>query len=354
MRACAPSCRLRSSRRRSVSPALTMRARDARSSSIRARSSAASRAFSSASAAAAPPRATSCGSSASERSWRIAAIRSPCSSTGVHSPVGQLHRPAVGVDEARRLREPVRERHRRVAERVGERRADRVRPRRLPDLRHQRREPVALREPAAQQPGEEAERDGRERAGSPARSSHVRARARRPRRRTAATAIEHERRPPVHKTGAMTRRCGPVAPRQRRTSSTVLVAMIGNTTDELQRRRAGPTASWSSTDDEQVARRPGDCSSNSSDGIWSTVAQTYPAPISSRSVRVCEAAGREREHEVPGDHREQRVERDADREQDVVVGGAEPDREPGEAGRGHQRARCGCRAAATTRTGRCR
>ena len=43
-RACAPSCRLRSRRRRSVSPASTSRARDARSSTTLARSSASRRA----------------------------------------------------------------------------------------------------------------------------------------------------------------------------------------------------------------------------------------------------------------------------------------------------------------------
>ena len=67
-RCCAPSWRSRPSRRRSASPASTIRARDARSASSRARSSTSSRAFSIASAAAAAASRSSSGDSHSAAS----------------------------------------------------------------------------------------------------------------------------------------------------------------------------------------------------------------------------------------------------------------------------------------------
>ena len=75
-RCCAPSCRLRSSRRRSVSPAATSRSRDARSSaSARARlASAATRSRARSPPPRRPPRPAS-GSSSSELSYTSTAIR---------------------------------------------------------------------------------------------------------------------------------------------------------------------------------------------------------------------------------------------------------------------------------------
>jgi hypothetical protein len=64
----APSCRLRSMRRRSASAAVTMRSREACSSASRAVTSACSCRFSSATPAATPIASTSSGSSSSDRS----------------------------------------------------------------------------------------------------------------------------------------------------------------------------------------------------------------------------------------------------------------------------------------------
>src|SRR5215207_959344 len=78
----APSWRLRSSRRRSASPAATMRSREARSSASRPSDSACSRASSRAIAAAAATAPTSSGSSSSDASWISIASSWPSRSTG--------------------------------------------------------------------------------------------------------------------------------------------------------------------------------------------------------------------------------------------------------------------------------
>ena len=117
----APSCRLRSSRCRSLCPAAMTRARDPRSSSSRALSSACNRAFSSAIPAAAVTEARSSGSSVSAGSCTSAATRSPSRSISVvarPAPVRQVHAPTVEVGVAPEVGEPVRERQRRVAERT--------------------------------------------------------------------------------------------------------------------------------------------------------------------------------------------------------------------------------------------
>ena len=118
-RCCAPSCRSRPSRRRSASPASTIRARDARSASSRARSSTSSRSFSSASAAA--PAASRSSSGFSSSSARGRARRR----AGLVVDLGQLAPPASG-DAPRRgrrsaRRQPVQDRERGVAERGGQR-----------------------------------------------------------------------------------------------------------------------------------------------------------------------------------------------------------------------------------------
>ena len=86
-RCCTPSCRSRSKRRRAVSSAATMRARDARTSCSWARSSACSRAFSSDSRAALDTASISFGSSCSDGSYESAASGAPsCRSTVVARP----------------------------------------------------------------------------------------------------------------------------------------------------------------------------------------------------------------------------------------------------------------------------
>ena len=79
----APSCRLRSRRRRSTSPAVTSRSRDSLSSLRRCSASVRSCRFSSATAVAAAAASSNSGSSSSAMSWTIAATGRPLSSTGV-------------------------------------------------------------------------------------------------------------------------------------------------------------------------------------------------------------------------------------------------------------------------------
>ena len=121
-RCCAPSCRFRSRRRRSSSAASTIRARDARSSSTVARSSAWSRSFSSAIPAAAP---AACTSSRLVVERRVVDDRRNPPTAAIdprdRAPrivVRQLDRPTVDVDVARRLRQPVGDLERVVAERT--------------------------------------------------------------------------------------------------------------------------------------------------------------------------------------------------------------------------------------------
>ena len=113
----APSCRSRSRRWRSGSPASTIRAREARSSSSRARTSACRRSFSSASRAAAVTSSTSCSSSSTPRlvgddgDRRPSRIRLVFAAAAGSSTV----RPC-GVDEPARVPERVREDELRIAD----------------------------------------------------------------------------------------------------------------------------------------------------------------------------------------------------------------------------------------------
>ena len=121
----APSCRLRSSRRRSAVPASTIRARDDRSSSTRARSCASRRSFSIARPAAVATLATSSGSSQRTRSWTIAPTRLPSWSTEVQERAGSAGSGRRGgaaerVDPGLLVVEPVEDPQRAVAERARE------------------------------------------------------------------------------------------------------------------------------------------------------------------------------------------------------------------------------------------
>ena len=142
----APSCRSRSSRRRSSSPARTMRARESRSSSSCARSSACSRSFSSASRAAEPAASSSAGWSSSTGSWMIAASSSPTSVTARSRRVEAGSSSTLLVRPDAALRQPERELERRVADRPRERVADAARTDAL-ELRRRGRRPS--RAPAA-------------------------------------------------------------------------------------------------------------------------------------------------------------------------------------------------------------
>ena len=166
-RCCAPSCRSRSIRLPAASALSTIRAREARSSLTLACSSAARRSFSSASAAAPTTACTSSRSSVTEGSWSSIATGSPPRCTGVQERAApgsrQRHGPAGRVDPRRAFRQPIGERQRRVAERARERVAQRAVAAPVAEPRHQVADRRRSRHPAAQQPGEEGERDRRER-----------------------------------------------------------------------------------------------------------------------------------------------------------------------------------------------
>ena len=164
----APSWRLRSSRRRSASPAATIRSRDACSSASRAcalglqvlvlerdRGRRGHRLD------AAPGRRRATRRRRARRRGR------PSRSTGAtaRSPPGrgQLDPLAGGVGVGLVLGQPVRDHEAGVAERARERRLE-VAAAHRPEPEEQLRQPAA-REPRAQQPGEERERHGDERAG---------------------------------------------------------------------------------------------------------------------------------------------------------------------------------------------
>ena len=158
-RCCAPSCRLRSMRRRSASAASTMRVRDAASSSRRARSSASSRSLV---APGPPPR-----DGLHQR--RVAPDRRVVHQHGdllalvrdrrhrALGAVGQLDGVAPAVDVPA-VRQRVRHLQRGVAEGPGQRVAQLARRRRRPELDHQRGD-VAAREPLPQQAHGERHRD---------------------------------------------------------------------------------------------------------------------------------------------------------------------------------------------------
>ena len=121
----APSCRLRSSRRRSCVPASTIRAREVRSSSTRARSWACRRSFSIARPAAAATEPSRSGLLLQRRvvhdradAAALELDRRPRASGVVVAR--QLDRVALGVDPAALVLEPEHELERAVAERVGQ------------------------------------------------------------------------------------------------------------------------------------------------------------------------------------------------------------------------------------------
>ena len=152
-RCCAPSCRSRSSRRRSSSPIRSMRSRERRSSSIFARSSASSRSLSSASAAAAP---TASDVPAHLRERRV--VHDRRHALALSLDLGDRARGVAGrqlvvapasVDVAPPLREPEDELQRRVLERLGERVAHLAGARRRAQPRHQLAHRAALRHPGA-------------------------------------------------------------------------------------------------------------------------------------------------------------------------------------------------------------
>ena len=121
----APSCRLRSSRRRSAVPASTIRARDARSSSTRARSCACSRSFSIDEPGGRGDRADQLRVVAQRA---VVHDRADGAALALHAGEraggivlgGQRRRAAVRVDPAALVLQPVDDLQRAVAERVGE------------------------------------------------------------------------------------------------------------------------------------------------------------------------------------------------------------------------------------------
>ena len=109
-RCCAPSCRLRSSPRRSAMPTSISRMREARSSSTRARSSASRRSFSSASAVALPTASTSSGSSSAsdgvvdDRGHAVARRAPRATARGRGPAPGSSHRMPARVHVGRGVR----------------------------------------------------------------------------------------------------------------------------------------------------------------------------------------------------------------------------------------------------------
>ena len=157
----APSCRSRPSRRRSASPASTIRARDARSASSRARSSTSRRPFSIASAAAAVASLSSSGASHTAASWTSAPTRRP------RWLISVVTRPSGSSGAARprrrrsARREPVGDGQRRVVERDPQRVAQRAGIARKP--LDQAPERGGAEEARAHETGEERDREQRER-----------------------------------------------------------------------------------------------------------------------------------------------------------------------------------------------
>ena len=167
-RCCAPSCRSRSRRRRCVRPTSTMRLREVRSSSTFARSSASRCAFfegqrGSRTGRMDELRIVEQGRVVHDRRNALLVVEH-LRHAAVASMVERLvdHAP-VRVDVLRRTRQPVGELHRRVAERVGKRRAQLPLPHPGPDLVHQVAESGAADHAALQQAEQEQERHEPER-----------------------------------------------------------------------------------------------------------------------------------------------------------------------------------------------
>ena len=123
---------------------------------------------------------------------------------------------AVGVDVAAGSRQPVGERERRVAQRLGQR----VAHAHAAEPLEQRAHGARAREARAHQPDQERERQRGDQRRSARRRAGLEPR-RRPRRAGISWPRRRRRRPrPVHSTGASARRCTGPKPRQRRTSTT--------------------------------------------------------------------------------------------------------------------------------------
>ena len=151
-RCCAPSCRLRSSRRRSASPAATIRSRDALSSASRVVGFGQQALVLERDGRRVQAASSSSGSSSSEASCTSAATRRPLRSIGATVRPGPAARGPVECQlEAR------------IAERAPERRLQ-VCGARRPEPTEEVGE-AAARQPRAQQPGQEGQRHRHERAG---------------------------------------------------------------------------------------------------------------------------------------------------------------------------------------------
>ena len=116
----------------------------------------------------------------------------------------------------------------------------------------------------------------------------------------------------------------------------MLAAMTGSTTANCTASSRSDSP-WSGSTTSRLRGSPVGAPRTAATGPGAPCGEVAGADEQPLGARL-QPAGRERQHEMAGDHREQRVERDADRVEQVVVGGAQPDGEPGEAGRGHQRA----------------
>ena len=167
-RCCAPSWRLRSSRRRSASPAATMRSREARSSASRSSDSACSRASSSAIAAVAATAPDELRIVVERRVVdehpQLAAVALDRRRGPVAARPGQLDRLSAAVDVGVLVRHAIGQHELRVAERLGEPRLQPHAAQRA-ELAEEVREPAA-REPRAQQAPEQRGRDREQRPRS--------------------------------------------------------------------------------------------------------------------------------------------------------------------------------------------
>ena len=196
------------------------------------------------------------------------AIRRPCSSTSVHPPAGRLTGRPAGVDEAAGLRQPVG--HGDATGRRAPRRARPARRRcRAPGRAGRsapRSGPPGRAGCAAARPGT---RTARWRAAGSTASRAPRPRRRRRRARPPPRARGTPR-PTVQITGASTRRCGSLAARQRRHMIVRLTAITSSAPKNWSRSSRSDSA-WSGRTTSRFRGSPAGCSSNSSDGICSTV-----------------------------------------------------------------------------------
>ena len=238
------------------------------------------------------------------------------------------------VDEPARSGQPVGHGDRRVAERLGERGPHGVAAGRLAEPGDQRRDPVRLGEPAAQQPGQEPERHGGEQQD----------RQRLERVDPGADGVEpgrhreheerHARGPDHGREHAPLRlaRGAPAAPHDREADRDHdQRAEELEQVEPVRQRLVGP-------DDEQVPRLARrvllEQQRRDLQHGRGEVARGHDQPLRAG----LQPPARIGEHEVPDDGREERVAREADRVERVPVRGAEALQEPREPGGDHQRA----------------